>query len=344
MRRGLCGAGDVTGYASASTATECHVRARRRRDITRRPFDAARTGRAAERRTGSIVGNQIQRLRWVKRSRAWLAHMPLLNSNQPRMTSGAGPPKQLTFYFSKTNQGSNLSLYWRVAAGLALAGTAACGPHAHIPPVPVAVPAAVEATDSGATLARSLAPLLYVQRDEWFPLDRIVAVLNPDQRIIAYHLLWQDDVHGSWIPFTVPTDEEIIWVGYDATHAPTDIWTFWHGNVLHADWRDRGQVAVDVQWGKHGSLPHGIVESDLPAWKKLNLFYAFTWIGLPDIWLGDLTRRGPVCFCHGYSRYRDFSTQIRLGGRLDVVVRTEDPTDALTAVFGRPYSRKKQWP
>lgn len=260
------------------------------------------------------------------------------------MTTAPVHRAKLTFYFSKTNQGSTLSLRWRLMAGLALAGTAACGPHAHIPPVPVVIPAAVEAADSGAMLARSLAPLLYVQRDEWFPLDRVVAVLHPTRRVIAYHLLWADDVHGSWIPFTVPTDEEIVWVGYDLTRAPTDIWTFWHGKILHADWRDRGQVAIDVQWGKHGSLPHGTIQSDLPGWQKLNLFYAFTWIGLPDIWLGDLTRRGPWCFCHSYSRYLDFSTLMPLGGRLDAVVRAQDPTDALVAIFGRPYSRKKQWP
>jgi hypothetical protein len=74
----------------------------------------------------------------------------------------------------------------------------------------VTIPGALEATDSGAVLARALAPLLYAQRDEWFPLERIVAVVHPTRRIIAYHLLWKDDVHGSWIPFTVPTDEEAV--------------------------------------------------------------------------------------------------------------------------------------
>ena len=142
------------------------------------------------------------------------------------MTAAPVRQKKLTLYLSKTILGSALSLFDRAAAGLALVGLVACGPRAHIPPVPVAVPAAVEEADSGATLARALAPLLYIQRDEWFPLDRIVAVLHPTRRVIAYHLLWRDDVHGSWIPFTVPTDEEIVWVGYDATHAPTDIWTF----------------------------------------------------------------------------------------------------------------------
>jgi hypothetical protein len=202
----------------------------------------------------------------------------------------------------------------------------------------------VDAADRDAQLARALAPLLYIQRDEWFPLERIVAVVHPTRPIIAYHLLWRDDVHGSWIPFTVPTDEEVVWVGYDSTRAPTDIWTFWHGSMLHADWRERGQVIIDVQWGKHGSLPHRTIESDLPALRKLNLFYAFTWIGLPDIWLGDLTRKGPWCFCHGYARYRDFSKPYSLADKIDVVVRAEDATAALAEVFGRPYSRKRPWP
>ena len=231
-----------------------------------------------------------------------------------------------------------------ILAELAFACISACGPRAHIPLHPTAVPGALDPSDSAAILARSLAPLLYIQRDEWFPLERVVAVVHPTRRVIAYHLLWQDDVHGSWVPFTVPTDEEIVWVGYDSTRAPTDIWTFWHGKQLHTEWRDRGQVAIDVQWGKHGSLPHQTIESDLPFTRKLNLFYAFAWIGLPDIWLGDLTRRGPWCFCHGYRRYREFSKLLPLADRLDAIVRAEDATPALIAVFGRPYSRKRPWP
>ena len=82
----------------------------------------------------------------------------------------------------------------------------------------------------------------------------------------------------------------------------------------------------------------------LPGSRKLNLFYLFTWIGLPDIWLGDLTRRGPWCFCHGYARYRDYSKLLPLADRVDAVVRMDVATDLLTAVFGKPYSRKLAWP
>src|SRR5712671_6267271 len=181
-------------------------------------------------------------------------------------------------------------IHERICVGLALGFLLACGPHAHIPLRPANLPDALAPTDSGALLARRLAPVLYLQPDETFPLERVVAVLHPSRRIIAYHLLWRDDVHGSWIPFTVPTDEEIVWVGYDSTSAPTEVWTFWHGTVLHTPWKDRGAVGINVQWGKHGSLPRGVIESDLPALKKLNDFYAYHFLGIWDLWLGKLTR------------------------------------------------------
>ena len=231
-----------------------------------------------------------------------------------------------------------------LAAGIALLLTvlAGCGPRAHIPLRPAELPGLLSPSDSGAVLARSLAPVLYLQRDETFPLVRAIAVVHPEKRIIAYHLLWRDDVNGSWIPLTVPTDQEIIWVGYDRTKAPTEVWTYWHGSILHTMW-PRSQVAINVQWGKHGSLPRGIDEKDLPAFRTLNFFYASTIFLLPDILLGDLTRKGPLGFFHSYKRYRDFSRPMLLAGRLDAVVRTADPDPVLRAFFGK-YSEKPTWP
>lgn len=171
-----------------------------------------------------------------------------------------------------------------------------------------------------------------------------MAVVHPTRPIIAYHLLWLDDVHGSWIPFTVPTDEEVVWVGYDSSGAPTDLWTYWHGKTLHTDWRERGTPAIDVQWGKHGSLPRGIIESDLPRLRTLKAFYAFHYIALVDILLGRFTRPGPSGFFHSYGRYRDFSRVLVLGDSLNAVVRTENPRAALEAVFGKPFSNKHPWP
>jgi hypothetical protein len=220
---------------------------------------------------------------------------------------------------------------------------AACGPHANLPPRPLSVPGALGPQDSAWVLAGQLAPTLYLQRDESFPLDRVVAVVHPSVPIVAYHLLWRDDVAGAWIPFTKPTDEEIVWVGYDSTGAPTDLWTYWHGDVLHADWRGKGQPEVDVQWGKHGSLPHNVVRSSLPALRTMNFFYDLSW-ALPDLWLGRLSRPGPLCFCHSFKRYLEFTRPIFVGARIDAVVRTSTPDSALASVFGRPYSQKAAWP
>lgn len=223
----------------------------------------------------------------------------------------------------------------------------ACGPRQAVPPRPLepqSVPGAVSPGSPTEVLAKSLAPVLFVHRDERFPLSRAVAVVHPTRRVIAYHLLWRDDIHGSWIPFTVPTDQEIVWVGYDTTGVPTDIWTFWHGKILHANWQDRGTAAVNIQWGKHGSLPRGVIESDLPRFRSLNAFYLFTWVGIPDMWLGKLMRPGPGCFCYGYDRYREFSRPLVLGERLDLVAQADHPGKVLTAVFGRSYSKKVVWP
>lgn len=230
---------------------------------------------------------------------------------------------------------------------LCLALLTGCGPRAHIPPRPpggIQLPGALPPDHDAAKLARALAPLLYLTRDEWFPLERVVAVVHPTRPVIAYHLLWRDDIHGSWIPFTVPTDQEVVWVGYDETRAPTELWTYWHGTILHTNWRGKGQPTVDVQWGKHGSLPHNVIESDLPATKKMNGFYFFSWAALPDIWLGRLTRKGPLCFCQNYARYRAYSRPLFVADRIDVIVRTEDPTEVLHQVFGSNFSKKPKWP
>ncbi len=218
-----------------------------------------------------------------------------------------------------------------------------CGPHVALPAVPLAL---INASDSaGIALARTLAPVLHVQRDEPFVLERVVAVIHPTRPIIAYHLLWSHDVNGQWVPWAKARDAEEVWVGYDSlTHQPTDIWTYWHGSVLHTPWMNKGDPAIAVQWGKHGDLPFGVVESDLPRPRTLNFFYAAEFILLPDIWLGKASHGGPWGFFHSYSRYRDFSTIVPLRARLDAIVTTSDSRGVLGAVFGSRYAEKVAWP
>jgi hypothetical protein len=230
------------------------------------------------------------------------------------------------------------------AVALALPFLAGCAYRVSIPPRPLAIPAAVAPDDSGAILARYLAPVLYLQRDETFPLERVVAVLHPERRLIAYHVLWRDDVHGAWLPWGHATDQEIVWVGYDSSGRTTDLWTYWHGAILHAPWSSGGQIVVDVQWGKHGSMPRQTIDTTLPRAKPLELFYGAAWLLLPDLWLGRLVRKGPWCFCHGYARYRAFTEPVVLATRIDAVVRTATPDESLAAVFGRSYARKPNWP
>jgi hypothetical protein len=238
----------------------------------------------------------------------------------------------------------NLTVQARRFLGIVLgAASAGCGPRLRLPPLPSAPPGALSPEDTGATLARQLAPVLYLQPDESFPLLRAVAILHPTRPLIAYHLLWRDDAHGAWVPFTKPSDQEIVWVGYDSTGAPVDLWTYWHGDVLHVPWPKR-QVLVDIQWGKHGSLPRAMRPRGLRPEHSLESFYLLSWAGILDLWLGRLSRRGPMCFCGSYARYVAFTRPLGLAPRLDVIARTEDPSDVLQSVFGKRYSRKRPWP
>jgi hypothetical protein len=219
----------------------------------------------------------------------------------------------------------------------------ACNPHTTLPATPFRIPNAADSAD--VALARRLAPVLFVQRDEPFALRRVVAVIHPTRPIIAYHVLWNHDVNGQWVPWAKATDAEVMWVGYDrATGAATDVWTYWHGAVLHADWRDHGMPAVAVQWGKHGNLPYGVIESTLPKPRTLNFFYAAEWLLLPDLWLGKISHGGPWGFGGSYRRYREFTRVVPLVFRLDAVARSEDPRPVLNAVFGEHHADKRHWP
>ena len=239
----------------------------------------------------------------------------------------------------RSSQVHQIRCFASIAAAAVICG---CAPHLVIPAAPATVPSAADS--AGRALAISLAPTLLLQRDEPFPLERVVAVMHPTRPIIAYNLLWRHDINGQWVPWSKPSDEEVVWIGYDSTTgAPTDIWTYWHGRVLHTKAR-AGHPAIQVQWGKHGSMPAGVVESDLPHPQTLNAFYALEFALIPDIILGKIAHGGPWGFFHGYKRYRDFSTVLPLRDRLDAVVRTDDPRPALRILFGRDYSNKRLWP
>jgi len=291
----------------------------------------------------AVIRDELQCLRWIVRGRTWLSHEPLQSLNRsPRQLETIECPLP----YAREGPLRQRTLQTRRPLGVAISLTlllAACGPRTHFPPRPPAPPDIVAPGDSAAALARDLAPVLYLQRDESFPLERTVAVLHPTRRVIAYYLSYEHDVAARWSPFAQGPDEEEFWVGYDATLAPTDLWTYWHGDILHTNWRGKGELGVDVQWGKHGSLPHGMPRSNLPRDKSLEIFYAMTYI-FPDLWFGRFSSRGPLCFCHSFARYLEFTRPILLGAQLTAIGRTADPDSLLTAIFGTQYAHKPFWP
>ncbi len=112
-------------------------------------------------------------------------------------------------------------------------------------------------------IIRRFAPRLHTVATEFFPLKDAAAVLHPAERLIAYHLFWEDDI--DFPDDNDPCDHEVVWVQFaPGGQAIERFWTYFHGRILEGgepslrDARDYGmRPRVDVQWGKHGSLPFG---------------------------------------------------------------------------------------
>jgi hypothetical protein len=113
------------------------------------------------------------------------------------------------------------------------------------------------------TIIKHFAPRVHTTAAEFFPLRDFAAVLHPTERLIAYHLFWEDDI--DFPEDNDPCDHELVWVQFSADGMALErFWTYFHGRILPAaesalrDARDHGmRPRVNVQWGKHGSLPYG---------------------------------------------------------------------------------------
>jgi hypothetical protein len=112
-------------------------------------------------------------------------------------------------------------------------------------------------------LLERLTPRVFVTPTEPFGLKDFAAVLHPTARLVAFHLFWDDDI--DFPDDNDPCDHEVAWVRYGADGASVEaIWTYFHGRILSGgaaaleDGRRHAMRArVNVQWGKHGSLPAG---------------------------------------------------------------------------------------
>lgn len=111
-------------------------------------------------------------------------------------------------------------------------------------------------------VARRFAPRLYIVPSEPFELEDFAVVIHPQKSIVAYHLFWDDDI--DYPEDNDPTDHEVIWVEYDpVTLEVTAVYAYYHGQILapgeavgEAE-ANGGRPRINVQWGKHGSLPVG---------------------------------------------------------------------------------------
>jgi hypothetical protein len=116
---------------------------------------------------------------------------------------------------------------------------------------------------------RRFAPRVYTTPAEPFPLKDAAAVLHPSERLIAYHLFWEDDI--DFPDDNDPCDHEVVWVHFSADGRSIErFWTYFHGRILEGgeaalrDARDhRMRPRVNTQWGKHGSMP--------PGWEQLQI-------------------------------------------------------------------------
>jgi hypothetical protein len=119
------------------------------------------------------------------------------------------------------------------------------------------------------TLITRFSPRLYTVPNEFFALRDVAAVLHPTDRLIAYHLFWDDDI--DFPEDNDPCDHEVAWVQYSPDGQTLErYWTYFHGRILSAgaealsDARAHGmRPRVNAQWGKHGSLPH--------AWESMSI-------------------------------------------------------------------------
>ena len=215
------------------------------------------------------------------------------------------------------------------------------------------------ATDQEVELVRRFLPRVFVTRQEPFELKDLVAVLHPREPLIAYHLVWQDDI--DFLNDNDPGDHEIVWIRYRKSDRRTveQAWAYWHRNfpcsetaVYHAN-SAGARVNVFVQWGKHGSLLDGwenvINVDDVPSAEKLeplqysrlqsegryraNTFYAKKW---------------PTHFDGSREGFVDFSREVDVSGKLDQteMIRVTEYANAVIDQEFLPYNiyPKSDWP
>lgn len=190
-----------------------------------------------------------------------------------------------------------------------------------------------------------LAPKLLTVKGEPFKLRDAIAIHHPEKPIIAYHLMWEDDI--DFPEDNDPVDHEVLWVTYSTdTQTPTYMQTYFHGNILKL--KANHKSFIGIEWGKHGSVPlseNKRITLKMPGlnknWNRLhtqgirkpNHPFASDW---PKKFTGEL------------NDYMSFETPVNLGKKLrskKMMIKGRWANAIIDQIF-LPYnfSAKIEWP
>jgi hypothetical protein len=197
------------------------------------------------------------------------------------------------------------------------------------------------------------APRVFVNHEEPFPLKDAAAILHPERPWIAYHFFWEDDI--DFPDDNDPSDHEVVWVRLDDSRQRlVGFYTYFHGRILEAPpealqdaQAHGGRVKLEVQWGKHGSLPVGwrgmreVEENQRTTWQRL------VKVGR-DSRSSELARGWPMRFAGTWEQWMDASKPVDLVA----VLRTHGLMKVSwlnNAVINRQFLRynfaaKTEWP
>lgn len=160
------------------------------------------------------------------------------------------------------------------------------------------------------------APRIFTTPTEPLPLKDFAAILHPTLPLIGYHFFWEDDID---FPLDRdPCDHEVIWVMLDdeRRHVKT-IYTYYHSFVLSAPEAvtdaeaHGGRPRVEVQWGKHGSLPVGWQQiGEEAVWRDMQETYErLHTVGCRDAG-HPLAQNWPTHFEGTWDEFIDFSQEV----------------------------------
>ena len=218
------------------------------------------------------------------------------------------------------------------------------------------------ASEDDLKLANKYAPRLFVNPKEFFDLKDLVAVIHPEEPIIAYNLFWDDDI--DYPGNNDPSDHEVVWTEFDQNSGKvTGVYTYFHRALLStkeaiSDANLHHQRArINVQWGEHGSLPLG--------WEKLKPEIIYASIAeklqiknMPERYqeLGKsirnpahpLAKNWPKRFEGSYEDFVDFSKYVdsrNLLKKKEMVIVSRWPNAVINRYFlTYNYFPKRQWP